>query len=114
MAVWQLLHLLEFHMNRSDKHRHWQHHINTWRSSGLSQRAYCTEFALSLASFSYWHKKLGAASPGSRGKLIRLTAAAAPVAHVHVRLARGLELNIPVAALGEVLPTLLSALEARA
>lgn len=99
-------------MNRSDKHRHWQHHINTWRASAMSQRAYCADNDLSLASFGYWHKKLAAAPAGSRGKLIRL-ATATPVAHVHVRLAQGIELSIPAAALGEVLPTLLDALEAR-
>ncbi len=39
-------------------HSHWQHHIDAWQSSGLSQCAYCREHNLVIHQFSYWKAKL--------------------------------------------------------
>lgn len=36
----------------------WQHHIQAWRKSGLSQRAYCRKNDLSEYRFSKWKNRL--------------------------------------------------------
>lgn len=38
--------------------KQWQYHIDTWQSSGLSQKAYCHKAEISLARFGYWRRKL--------------------------------------------------------
>ncbi len=40
----------------------WRRHIDTWRTSGLSQNAYCREHALKSHQFSYWKRKLATSS----------------------------------------------------
>ncbi len=36
----------------------WQEHIAGWRASGLSQRVYCRNNHLAVATFGYWRRKL--------------------------------------------------------
>jgi hypothetical protein len=40
------------------RHNYWQKHIRRWKRSGLSQRRYCREHAISVSAFYYWHRKL--------------------------------------------------------
>lgn len=40
----------------------WQHHIDTWQSSALSQKAYCQDAEISLHQFGYWRRKLRTAA----------------------------------------------------
>ena len=40
------------------KERFWQRHIAGWKASGLSQRAYCHNNHLAVATFGYWRRKL--------------------------------------------------------
>lgn len=40
----------------------WQHHIDTWQSSRLSQKAYCQGAEISLHQFGYWRRKLRTAA----------------------------------------------------
>ena len=44
----------------SDKSIFWHHHINQWRSSGFTQKAYCQAHQLSYANFGYWLKRFRA------------------------------------------------------
>jgi hypothetical protein len=37
---------------------HWRQHIEDWRTSGLSQQAFCRGRNLSFNQFHYWRKKL--------------------------------------------------------
>jgi hypothetical protein len=36
---------------------HWRQHIEDWRTSGVSQQAFCRERNLSFNQFHYWRKK---------------------------------------------------------
>jgi hypothetical protein len=40
-----------------DKTEHWRAHVEAWRASGLSQRAYCAQHHLSPHRLSYWSRK---------------------------------------------------------
>ena len=40
----------------------WRQHLDTWRTSGLSQNAYCREHTLKAHQFSYWKRKLAAST----------------------------------------------------
>ncbi len=40
------------------QYSYWQKHIRSWQQSGLSQRRYCGENAISVSTFYYWHRKL--------------------------------------------------------
>jgi hypothetical protein len=44
----------------SDKATLWWQHIESWRSSGLTQQAYCQANQLSYPSFGYWLKRFRA------------------------------------------------------
>ena len=40
------------------KQSYWQHHLQSWETSGLSQAAYCNHHQLKIATFGYWRSKL--------------------------------------------------------
>ncbi len=44
------------YQQRSDKERFWRRRLRQWRSSGLSVRAFCAEYALSEPSFYAWRR----------------------------------------------------------
>ena len=43
---------------RSEKTKRWQHHIEKWKASGLSQAEYCRKNDLRSRGFGYWKRKL--------------------------------------------------------
>ena len=49
----------------------WHQHITNWKSSGLTQRAFCEKHALNIHQFGYWNKRFNpakSASPKSQDK----------------------------------------------
>lgn len=40
----------------------WAQHVEAWKKSGLSRRAYCQRESLKVRSFDYWRSKLKAKS----------------------------------------------------
>jgi len=40
----------------------WKQHIETWRSSGMTQRAYCLQHELKAHQFTYWKKRFARAN----------------------------------------------------
>ena|SRR5699024_2984531 len=78
----------------------WIDHIESWQTSGLTQRAYCQAQTLSLASFGYWRKKLRRqAAPVSRGLVpIAMAAEDASMATLEVVLPNRLTLRVPLTA----------------
>jgi len=40
------------------KQEKWRMHVEGWRASGLSQRAYCVGEGLKLSTFQYWTRRL--------------------------------------------------------
>lgn len=89
-------------MTSDQRHNLWQGHHETWRGSGLSQRAYCDQHALSYSTFSYWRKRVSVDKPQSIGKLIPLDLLSSR-ANV-VLTAGGIRVEIPAALLPDVLP----------
>ena len=48
----------------------WTAHIDTWKATDLTQRAYCQQHNLAVHRFSYWKRKLTASDeplPETRG-----------------------------------------------
>jgi hypothetical protein len=48
----------------SGQKKFWKHHIEAWRVSGLSQRAYCQKNNLKDHRFSHWKSRLAKADAG--------------------------------------------------
>ena len=49
------------HIDQSDqppKRSFWEHHIEQWRHSRRSQRAYCRKHQLKLHRFYYWRRRI--------------------------------------------------------
>lgn len=95
------------------KQDHWTRHVDGWRSSGLSQAAYCSEHGLSLASFGYWRRRLArpAESPPTGLLPIRVASPSSSAA-VEVRLPNGLVLVLPGVSSSAGLSALVQALAA--
>jgi len=42
-----------------ERRRSWEHHLEQWRASGLSQAEYCRKHGLSIKSFGYHKRTIG-------------------------------------------------------
>ena len=58
----------------------WRGHVDAWRASGGSQKAYCERHGLRSHSLSYWHLRLAQPSglSGARGPLTLVPFAMVP------------------------------------
>jgi hypothetical protein len=77
----------------SEKRQYWQDHIESYKSSKLSIKAYCTKESLNHHTFGYWLDKLGGRrnqrnSINSQGKFLPVVVTGSP--HNSVRPGRGL------------------------
>lgn len=91
-------------MKQDQKQLYWEKHLQEWQVSQLSQRAYCEQHQLSIASFGYWRKRLKKAAPIEK-KLIPV--ARNNVSVIRISLRDGIQLDIPSHALAESLPIIL-------
>jgi hypothetical protein len=63
-------------MTKADRHKaeHWRQHVEAFRSSGLSRKAYCRKHRLNIHSLDYWRKRLkrdfGPGSPESINRFV--------------------------------------------
>jgi len=59
---------------------HWRGHVDAWRASGGTQKAYCEQHGPRSHSLSYWHLRLAEESGPSRtgGPLTLIPAAMVP------------------------------------
>ena len=73
----------------------WKGHLAAWRSSGLTQVAYCKQHGLSLAGFGYWRRTLGNAAVSSALVPIVIGEAGARDEAIEVRLPNGLQARLP-------------------
>jgi hypothetical protein len=55
-----------------DKATYWREHIAKWRTSGLSQAAYCREAWISDRSFGYWKRRLEQELPASSPSVVAI------------------------------------------
>lgn len=97
-------------MKPTDKSTFWQQHINQWQHSGTSQKHYCAQHKLSLASFGYWRRRLSTTTSVAN-KLIPVHISSAS-SLIHIRLPGGIDLDVPVAVF--VLPVLTRSVRERA
>ena len=96
-------------MDRNEKQRFWQQHLADWSSSGLSQKAYCAQHSLKLANFQYWRQRLRS-SGQTQSQFIAIST---PAHAASVRLmAAGVQIDVPVDALEQVLPVVWRSLRA--
>ena len=75
---------------------YWEQHFIHWKSSGLSQRAYCASAGLSLATFDYWRRQTRANVDPPRATALTLV----PVQverplHATLKSPAGWEVNLP-------------------
>ncbi len=70
-------------MQRVERRRQWVGRIEEWKSSGLTQRAYCERESILYATFKRWGQRLGL-DRGRRGAAPRLV----PVRVAPVKAAR--------------------------
>jgi len=96
-------------MTTEEKHQFWQQQIDAWRQSGKPQRTFCTENQLSYSTFSYWRTKINRARQHD-SKWLPIQVNTSPAA-VTVCLPGGIRLEVPVAALTEVLPVVYCSLQ---
>lgn len=45
-------------MKRESRVRYWTQHIEAWKSSGLSQRAYCEREGIAVSTLQWWCRRL--------------------------------------------------------
>ena len=94
--------------NDTKKLSYWQQHFTHWKSSGLSQRAYCASAGLSLATFDYWRRQRRAqvVQPSNAA----LTLVPAQITHqanyATLKSPAGWEINLPYFALTDLAPLL--------
>jgi len=87
-------------MNSSEKQMFWKQHIDGWRASGKSQKAYCAECGISFSNFGYWRKRF--AKPG---KLIPI-AVKRPVETVNLYLPTGIRIEVSIDSVAKVVSVL--------
>ncbi len=89
-------------MTQSPKQDFWQQHIDTWLQSKLTQKTYCQQNNIALASFSYWRTRFNRTATADK-KLIPITIAQR-VEAAQLFLPGGLRLEVPIHTLADVLP----------
>jgi len=57
----------------AEKRRYWEHHIQSWRASGLSQTGYQRKHNLPQWQFVYWKKKLDRAVLSNEVSLVPIS-----------------------------------------
>lgn len=67
-------------MDREERAGFWNRHIEGWRSSGLSQRAYCEREAIALSSLQWWFRKRRAADRPDRVSFVPVEVGSATAA----------------------------------
>jgi hypothetical protein len=72
----------------------WSDHLQAWRESGLSQRAYCQQADLKLHQFGYWRRKLERA-PSHNLPALGNNGGFVPVTVQGERLSAGLTITLP-------------------
>ena len=60
-------------MSRADQQtvEHWQKHIESYQTSGLTREAYCKEKGIKVHQLDYWRKKQNRAQKGGKEKSLK-------------------------------------------
>jgi transposase len=78
----------------ADLREQWQGHLQSWRSSGTTQIAYCQQHGLSRHAFQYWKHQLDNGGP-SRFVELTQTPAFGGRSHIEILLAEGVRIHVP-------------------
>ena len=85
----------------------WERRVASWRSTGLSQRAWCLRHGISPQTFGYWCRRLS-----SRDVMLPVLVQTGGEAAVEVMLGNGVSLRLPSTMSGEALLRWLQVLRA--
>ena len=91
-------------MTSEEKSQFWQQHIDNWLRSQQTQKDYCNQHKLTLASFGYWRTRLNR-KPSPDKKFIPV-AVSKPLACVIIYLPTGIRLEVPAPILADILPVI--------
>ena len=95
-------------MSKQTKMALWEKRLGSWRSSGLSQRAWCLRHGISPQAFGYWCRRLS-----SRDAMLPVVVqTGGEAAPVEVVLGNGVSLRLPPSLSGEALSRWLQVLRA--
>ena len=89
-------------MTTEQKRLFWQSHIQDWKKSRQTQKAYCQKHGLSLAQFGYWRTRFNQ-NERTPSKLVPVQMPH-PNPGVTLYLPGGVRMELPVSALADVLP----------
>lgn len=80
----------------------WQQHLESWRSSGTTQVAYCRQHGLSRHAFQYWKHQL---DNGGRNRFVEIKQSTilGSISHIEILLAEGDRICVPQGASPEEL-----------
>ncbi|MDF0607171.1 hypothetical protein HZU77_016255 [Neisseriaceae bacterium TC5R-5] len=81
--------------SNSKKLAFWTEHSRQWRSSGLTQKAYCAQENLALKTFEYWHRQVLATQKSRKGFAPKVTLAAVSVPPDNAVITTGILLYSP-------------------
>ena len=75
----------------------WRRHLTEWRTSGLSQAAYCRRHGLDVKRWTYWHRTLKPTQGDAAVPAVVPIVMSAPSLddRVEVRLPNGLQVRVP-------------------
>ena len=77
----------------------WKQHIETWRSSGMTQTAYCRQHELKTYQFTYWKKRFARAEAAITFVPVKISGAFAPAPDTNwasLRLVMAMDLAIEI------------------
>jgi transposase len=87
----------------------WQRHLESWRSGGTTQIAYCQKHGVSRHAFQYWKHQLENGRP-SRFVEVKKPLAPGSRNHIEILLAEGVRIRVPQGASPEELRMVLHVL----
>ncbi len=65
-------------MERESRVRFWAEHIEVWKSSGLSQRAYCAREGIAVSTLQWWCRRLREHGHGDTPRFVPVAIRAIP------------------------------------
>jgi len=97
--------------NRTDRSTPWQHHLESWKASGLSRARFCREHDLNYSVFNYWHAKLiKPASPAPKKIVPVMVSNSTETDGLEIRLPNGVHIRgidkVSVQLVGELIAQL--------
>ena len=98
-----------WNQRRAENKKCWQHHIEKWKASGLSQAEYCRKNNLRSRGFGYWKRKL---EKQNLPELVEVPVSLSTAGVLKLNIGHQFQIEIPdgfsSATLGQILLTLKS------